>query len=154
MFNRIVAAVDGSPCAAHAFDVALALAKSEASEVAVCSVVDPMPLFGGPLSSAGGALTAAESYAQHVIDGAVAKLEAAGIGQKAKLILGEPAYEIVRYAAEVDADVIVIGTHGRSGLKRMFAGSVAEGVLRSASIPVVIVREAAHIAAFNLPAAS
>jgi nucleotide-binding universal stress UspA family protein len=154
MFKRIVAALDGSSCAAHAFDVALALAKSEGAKVAVCSVVDPMPMFGSPPGSAGAALTAAESYAQHVIDGAVAKLESAGIAHETKLILGEPAYEIARYAADVTADAIVIGTRGRSGLKRMFAGSVAEGVLRSASVPVVIVREAAQIAAFNVSAAS
>ena len=57
------------------------------------------------------------------------------------MLFGDPGSEIVRYAAEVDAGLIVISSHGHSGLKRFFLGSVAERVTRMASCPVLVVRE-------------
>ena len=57
---------------------------------------------------------------------------------------GPPVVEIVRYARENDVDLIVIGTHGRSGLSHVFLGSVAENVVRKASCPVLTVRHPQH----------
>jgi nucleotide-binding universal stress UspA family protein len=53
---------------------------------------------------------------------------------------GDPAAEIVRIAAEIEADLVVMGTHGRTGLARMFMGSVAEAVLRTSTCPVLTLR--------------
>jgi nucleotide-binding universal stress UspA family protein len=53
---------------------------------------------------------------------------------------------LVEVAAELDADIIVIGTHGRTGLKRILLGSVAEMVVRRAGCPVFVVREKLHTA--------
>jgi len=53
---------------------------------------------------------------------------------------GNPAGEIVRYCREVNADVIVMGTHGRTGVERMLMGSTAEKVLRDASCSVLVVK--------------
>lgn len=55
-----------------------------------------------------------------------------------------PAQEIVAYAKEIHADVIVVGTHGRSGVSRLLMGSVAEHVVRSAPCPVLVVRPNEH----------
>jgi nucleotide-binding universal stress UspA family protein len=57
-----------------------------------------------------------------------------------RLVEGEPANEIVRVAAEMDCDLIVVGTHGRTGLKRLPLGSVAETVLRRAPCPVLTIK--------------
>jgi nucleotide-binding universal stress UspA family protein len=57
------------------------------------------------------------------------------------LVVGDPAREIVRLAADEDADLIVIGTHGRSGLTRLLMGSVAEEVVRRAECPVLTVKQ-------------
>jgi nucleotide-binding universal stress UspA family protein len=57
---------------------------------------------------------------------------------------GLPVVEIVRYARENDVDLIVIGTHGRSGLAHVFLGSVAENVVRKAGCPVLTVRHPQH----------
>jgi nucleotide-binding universal stress UspA family protein len=54
--------------------------------------------------------------------------------------LGAAPEEIVRAAAELDADLIIVGTHGRTGVRRMLLGSVAEAILRKAGCPVLIVR--------------
>jgi len=57
------------------------------------------------------------------------------------LLLGDPASEIVRIADERKADMIVLGTHGRTGLTRMLMGSVAESIVRRAPCPVLVYRE-------------
>lgn len=57
---------------------------------------------------------------------------------------GEPADEILRVADEIDADLIVIGTHGRSGLTRMLMGSVAEAIVRRSPHPVLTIRTRKH----------
>jgi nucleotide-binding universal stress UspA family protein len=64
---------------------------------------------------------------------------------------GLPDTEIVRTAAQLDADLIVMGTHGRSGLKRMLLGSVAEKVVREAGCAVVVVREKHHNPDWKVP---
>jgi nucleotide-binding universal stress UspA family protein len=61
-----------------------------------------------------------------------------------RLTMGDPAGEIVRIAAEEGVDMIVLGTHGRSGISRMLMGSVAEGVVRRAPCPVLVYRAAAE----------
>lgn len=54
--------------------------------------------------------------------------------------VGSPAREIAQIASDLEADLIVVGTHGRTGLRRLLLGSVAEGVLRLASCPVLVER--------------
>jgi len=61
-----------------------------------------------------------------------------------RLAMGDPAGEIVRIAAEEGVEMIVLGTHGRSGLTRMLMGSVAESVVRRAPCPVLVYRAVAE----------
>ena len=61
-----------------------------------------------------------------------------------RLTMGDPAGEIVRIAAEEGAEMIVLGTHGRSGMTRMLMGSVAEAVVRRAPCPVLVYRASAE----------
>ncbi len=63
------------------------------------------------------------------------------IGYSQKLLTGDPAKEIVRCAKEEGVDMIVMGTHGRRGLKRMLMGSVAEAIVRNASCPVLTIKQ-------------
>lgn len=58
-----------------------------------------------------------------------------------RLVVGDPAMEIVRLAEELGADLIVMGTHGRTGLQRLLMGSVAEAVVRRATCPVLTFKE-------------
>lgn len=60
--------------------------------------------------------------------------------------MGDPAVKIVETAAELDADLIVLATHGRRGLKHFLMGSVSEKVVRTAGCPVMVLREKAHAA--------
>ena len=64
-----------------------------------------------------------------------------------KLLVGDPAEAIVQQAEAEHADMIVMGTHGRTGLTRMLMGSVAEAVVRRAACPVLTVKQPAAVAA-------
>jgi nucleotide-binding universal stress UspA family protein len=64
-----------------------------------------------------------------------------------RMLVGDPAKEIVRLAREEDADLIVIGTHGRTGIARALLGSVAEVVVRRAPCPVLAYKHPLHVAA-------
>jgi nucleotide-binding universal stress UspA family protein len=66
-------------------------------------------------------------------------------------VVGEPAIEIVALAAALDADTIVLGTHGRRGVRRALLGSVAESVVRRAGCPVLVVRAKHHPEALKTP---
>jgi nucleotide-binding universal stress UspA family protein len=143
MLKRILVPLDGSECARHAFDYALSLARAEGAEVEVCSVVYPAGILGrtpiDPLEVK--EIASAKQAAEKTVDDAIAKARARGVVAEGCVELGEPAATIVTRAEEIEADTIVMGTHGRSGVKRLFMGSVAEEVLRTSPCPVVIVRE-------------
>lgn len=64
-----------------------------------------------------------------------------------RLVNGSPADEIVRLAEEEHVDMIVIGTHGRTGLKRLLMGSTAEAVMRTAKCPVFVFKAPEHVGA-------
>ena len=143
MFKKIVVPLDGSTCADEAFDVALKLGKSESAGLAICSIVDPLVIVGTnpPSATADQLLTDRENESRHVVEAAVEKAHLAGVQAQGEMHLGLPYDEILRFAKREGADAIVMGTHGRTGLKRLFLGSVAESVLHGASCPVIVVRE-------------
>jgi nucleotide-binding universal stress UspA family protein len=58
--------------------------------------------------------------------------------------LGSPAQELIELANLLDADLVVVGTHGRTGLGRLLVGSVAEAAVKKARCPVLVVREKNH----------
>jgi nucleotide-binding universal stress UspA family protein len=71
---------------------------------------------------------------------------AAGLLARAIVRTGPPASTIAETAAEEEADLVVVGTHGRSGLDRLIVGSVAERVVRLATCPVLVVKTADTVA--------
>ena len=85
------------------------------------------------LEKAEGALTA-------LIEQAFSEASLSPVRAIAHVAAGDAKKEVVQAAVDVEADVIIVGTHGRKGLERLFLGSVAEHVVRSAPCPVVVVR--------------
>ena len=75
-----------------------------------------------------------------------ARCRAAGVTATTQVVDGRPAREIVQIAEKMGADLIVMGTHGRSGIAHFLMGSVAEHVVRTAPCPVFTVRDTAHVA--------
>jgi nucleotide-binding universal stress UspA family protein len=143
MFKKIVVALDGSHCAEQALEVALRLAETERAELGICSVVDPVMVMGTtPPSPALDLMVAdAERATNRRVTSAVEKARAKGVVASGELRRGLPASQILAYAREFGADAIVMGTHGRGGVRRLLMGSVAEAALREAPVPVIVVRE-------------
>ena len=143
MFKKVVVPLDGSECADKAFGVAVDLAKLHGSQIAACSIVDPVLVVGStpPSPAMDLVLTDMQNEAHRRIDDAVERAREAGVAARGEVITGVAFERILDFAKRNAADVIVMGTHGREGLPRFFMGSVAEMVLRKSSCPVLIVRE-------------
>lgn len=151
--KKIVLATDFSTYSDSATKFGCALAEQFDSELHVLHVLqdlvavvpEPGVAFPPPGDYMDELRKSAEQALQEVIDSAweQGKRVVRAIRQ------GPPFLEIVRYAKEVDADLIVLGTHGRTGLAHVLLGSVAEKVVRKASCPVLTVRHDAH--EFRMP---
>jgi nucleotide-binding universal stress UspA family protein len=136
--KTILHPTDFSETSAQAFWVACAAARDYGARVVVTHVVN-VQLYGNP---AMGPLIADPV---DVEDELRRELEALrppdpAVGVEHRLCRGDAATEIVALARELKADLIVMGTHGRSGLGRLVLGSVAEAVLRRAPCPVLTVK--------------
>ncbi len=142
MNGPIVVAVDGSELSLDAVDAAAGLAQSFNSDLVVAHVVDPakaaMLTYGNPQLVAG-CFDALREEGREVLEIGRERARRSVARVETRLVQGPPAEEIVALAGEVGAAWIVMGSHGRSGLRRMLVGSVAEGVLRHAAVPVLIV---------------
>lgn len=143
MFKKIAVALDGSDCAEQAFEVALKLAETEHAELGICSVVDPITVAGtAPPSPAMDIVIGdMERGARELVQHAVQKAQKIGLAASGEMLCGVPTFQILNYTQQFGADAIVMGTHGRAGLKRLLMGSVAETVLREATVPVIIMHE-------------
>ena len=145
-YRRILVAVDGSTPSSKGLREAIRLARAERARLVILHVVNEFPAFAaldGMAAAAVDLVPALREEGKRVL--ARAQAVAAKQGVKAKSILremiGGPAAErIVREARRNRAELIVLGTHGRRGVRRLVLGSDAEQVVRSASVPVLLVR--------------
>jgi len=140
--RRILHATDFSRASAPAFAKAVELAKRAGARLLLLHVlVPPSPFLGDALLSSYLELEArARAAAERQLAAVATKARRAGVRVETELIAGGPAEQILRRAGRWHADLIVIGTHGRSGLARAFMGSVAERVLQRSTHPVLTVR--------------
>ncbi|MGE8489083.1 MAG: universal stress protein [Paraburkholderia nemoris] len=148
MYTRILVAVDGSSTSRRAFEAALALAKASGAVVQPFYVVENTPLyFEAPgydpsvlrnrLVEEGKELGAefAKAMAEQGVKGDLVVSEASTIDDVSVVVL--------KAAADFNADLLVMGTHGRRGFQRLILGSVAERCVRQASLPVLLIPSAA-----------
>jgi nucleotide-binding universal stress UspA family protein len=141
---KILLAYDGSECSQQALAAAISLAKAENAALIACVVVDPIEIASAhaPATPNEAMLDEGRARARALAEDAVMRARKENVNAEALTPEGEPAYEIVQAARRSGADAIVMGTHGRSGVKRLFLGSVAEATLRASSVPVVVVHQA------------
>lgn len=142
--RRILHPSDFSRASGAAFDRAVEMAEANDAELLVVHVMSvAMPVVGegyiSPKVYEDIERTARE-HAQKQLGKLVGKAEKAGVRARSLLLEGIPHERIVQAAKSKRADVIVIGTHGRTGLARFFLGSVAARVVAVAPCPVLTVR--------------
>lgn len=146
MYARILVAVDGSAVADHALREAFRLAAEGHARLRLVHVVDVVPPASTEL------YVNFEEYRQACLADGRALLDRAAATARQAGVEGEPSLVELRSAPVGDgvvdeaqawgADLIVLGTHGRGGLRHLLLGSVAEGVVRKAPVPVLLVRGA------------
>ena len=143
MIRRILHPSDFSPASRAAFAKAMELAKQSRAQVIVAHVLAPiMPVADGYMAPQAYAQIEAASrkHGKKQLDVLVARARRAGVRATGLLLEGIASDRIVRTARAKRADVIVMGTHGRTGLARLFLGSVANRVVGHAGCPVLTVR--------------
>jgi nucleotide-binding universal stress UspA family protein len=149
MYERVLVPIDGSNPSQLAIQEAIKLAKGGATQIQLFHVVDEHlvgPTFDPSYVSSAiyaDAIAAFQAQGRRILDEAAALLRQANIEPRCTFIetIGRrPAELIVEAAREWPADLIIMGTHGRRGLRRLVMGSDAEWVLRSAPVPVLMVR--------------
>jgi len=141
--SRILCPIDFSDASAHAIEQAVALARWYGARITALHVhltVGPAPIISPPDTPMLEALGAADLDAlrSRVAD-AWRPATDAGVGLDVVVMSGEPVRAILEQAAQLPADVIVMGTHGTSGFQHLLLGSVTEKVLRKAACPVLTV---------------
>ena len=125
----------------HSLDYAVALAAQLGATVCVVHVY-PIPVYSfpdGALITSPDLAAKLSAAAQKNLDAAVASRKERGVELSSLLLEGNPWEEIVAAAKKENADLVVMGTHARRGVTRALLGSVAEQVLRTSTVPVLVV---------------
>lgn len=146
--KRILVPTDFSKYSDNALTYATAFAEKFAAELYLLHVVQDLGVFlpdmvtgTPPLAPPVDQLTAA---ARTALDKLVKDKQLARFQVHLEVREGPPFYEIIRLAKEADIDLIVMGTHGRGGLRHVLMGSVCEKIVRKAPCPVLSVRHPEH----------
>ena len=142
MYKKILVPLDGSELAKKALDEAEKLAKNFDAEIILFQVVPFMPIYGSPelvtpLIVDEKQKEAAEKYLSNLAE----ELKKRGLKTTAMVRTGQQvAIEIIDFAKESGVDLIVMCTHGRSGISRWVLGSIAHKILTRAENPILLVR--------------
>lgn len=144
MFQRILLATDGSTASEQAARLAVDLAKAHGAKLTVLYVVDPYPYLGIGESNPLGFqayMSAALQHASEAHHKVMTLAEKAGVDCQPRVAEDVAAAAgIIQSAKQVDADLVVVGSHGRTGMARLMLGSVATKVVAESPVPVLVVR--------------
>ena len=153
MYSKIIVPLDGSTFAEQALSHAEAIAVRGETEIHLISIapmledqglaaVDlyPVYVYHDYLVDQTQETKRIRTELQDYLNQVSARLSAAGFKVMSSIRFGQPADEILTYAQELGCDMIVMSTHGRSGVGRWVYGSVADKVLRGSQIPVLLIR--------------
>lgn len=145
MYKRILVAVDGSSTGNLALQEAIKLAREGQSRLKLVHVVDETLINWDEGGWLGGSTVfeALAAAGRKVLDAAVETVRREGLDVESQLVesVARRIGSVISEEAESwQADLIVVGTHGRRGVDRLLLGSVAEGVVRTAAVPVLLVR--------------
>ena len=149
--RTILLPTDGSECSAKAMAYALSFAKQYGARIVALHVIDRRweEQTRAAFVEVGQDLTQKiqegyEEEAQRILREITDAAGKAEVPVETRVLTGIPHEEIVRAGREVSADLLIMGTHGRSGMSHLLLGSVAERVVRKAPCPVLTVRQEEH----------
>ena len=146
MYKRLLVPLDGSPTSEAALTQAIALAKTCGSVITVMMVYGPFPYIAAAAEYGSYQAQLAEDLrleAQQTVNAACTRVEAAGLKVTSHVAELQKVWRAILDIAQSDkADLIVMGSHGRSGLDRLVMGSVTQRVLQHTQLPVLVVHGA------------
>ncbi len=149
LYKVIMVPLDGSPLAEKALPHAVEIARKFGARLTLFAVIESYQVYTqpgvvGPIVSVPMESEEETNAMRRYLRGIADKLAQDGLDVVTEVRQGDPAAEICDYARNIGADLIVMSTHGRSGIRRWVYGSVADRVLRSANIPILLVRTLAE----------
>ena len=152
MYQRILVPVDGSETSDRGLDEALRLARLSAGSLRLIHVVDPLKYVPGYVTYAAYSsdlVPLMKEEGEKLLQRGRERAEGAGVKAETRLFMDAAALRlcdlVAQQANEWNADLIVIGSHGRRGLERVLLGSDAEQILRVAPVPVLLVKATASV---------
>ncbi len=148
MYKKIVVPLDGSELAECVFPHLETIVKGcQSPEVIVVRTVEPLTVPYGREVAQFTSLEQVEAFETHqkvdaekYLKEVVARLKKNGVNARAEVVYGKAGESLGDYVTKNDVDLVIIATHGRSGISRWVWGSVADRLLRSVSVPVLMVR--------------
>jgi len=138
--QKIIVAYDGSPDSDKALNLAANLAKALGASIDLVSVFYVTPLITEGVADTDSLIAAMGDQLKKTSSSGMALAEALGVTANAVTLEGNVADEIIRYADETKAFMIVAGTRGMGGFERMLVGSVAQALVAHATVPVLVVK--------------
>lgn len=154
MYKKILVPIDGSPTSRLGLGEAIKLAKDQGAKLRLFHLVDEYIAVSGPegmaFTNTDDLLECLRQNGRRIIENAEALARRGGIKAESVMLEsfgGRAADFIIEQANKWKADLIVLGTHGRRGVKRLVMGSDAEQVIRMTRVPVLLVRSKTNIRA-------
>jgi nucleotide-binding universal stress UspA family protein len=149
MFSKILVPLDGSELAECVFPYVEDIAKLRNSKVVAAFVVEhyEMPFYGTVVYDEENLKEieqSAKKGAEHYMGTVNKRLMATGIDSEVIVLEGKIADTLVDYASNKGFDLVVMATHGRSGLARWVVGSIADKILHYSTVPVLLIRSASQ----------
>ena len=144
LFSRIVVPTDFSGCSEEAWALARRIAGAVGAEIVLVHVFVEPPSYGEasfPVDSVWQVIESARKWVEQELEKWADAARENGISVRTLVRTGSPYQEIVDLATDERADLVVMGTHGRSGMSRLLLGSVADRIIRLAPCPVLTVRK-------------
>lgn len=131
MFETIMVPTDGSKCSLKAEDIAISIAKNFKAKLVVVHVIDEKLIYP---------FEVLEEEGNTILDEAARKGKDEGVDVEQVLIVGSPAHDMEKIVEKTGADLVVIGTHGKTGIRKILMGSVAESSIKTVKVPVLLVK--------------
>lgn len=131
MFERIMLPTDGSEFAARSEDFAMEIAKKFNSTIVAVNIIDDKLIYP---------FEVLEEEGKTILENVRKRAEKENVVFEDVLIVGSPTHDMKKIVKKTNTDLVIIGTHGKTGLEKLILGSVAESALKTVKVPVLLVK--------------
>jgi len=131
LFERIMFPTDGSEYAARSEDFVIEIAKKFGSTVVAVYIIDDKLIYP---------FEVLEDEGKSILNKVTERGQVEDVKVEEVLIVGSPTHDMAKIVKKTNSDIVIIGTHGKTGLEKLILGSVAESALKTVKVPVLLVK--------------